>query len=185
MRSSARCTKSAEHCVSEPERRRLADVDTGGVRGQHAAQLVEQVALALLLQHELELLVGVEVVLDGALGGTGDEHQALRAGSERFLDRILDKWLVDHRQHLFRACLGRRQEARAAARHRKHRGADRRSRRGPHCILSSASCRHEARTARSARSAHLKMFGRRLSQAWHLGQCQYQRTLLSPQSLHW
>ena len=70
----------AQHRMPQTQRRGLADVDAGGVRGQHAAQLVQQVALALLLQHVLELLVRIEVILDGALGGAGDEHQAPRAG---------------------------------------------------------------------------------------------------------
>ncbi len=118
----------AQHRVTQAERRRLADVDARGVRGQHAAQLVEQVALALLLEHGLQLLVGIEVILDRALGGAGDEHQAPRAGGKRLLDRVLDERLVDHRQHLLRARLGRRQEARAAPGHRKHGGADRRFR---------------------------------------------------------
>ena len=141
----------AQHRVAETQRGRLADVDARGVGGQHAAQLVEQVALALLLEHGLELLVGVEVVLDGALGGAGDEHQAARAGGQRLLDGVLDQWLVNHRQHLLRARLGRRQEARAAPGHRKHRGADHRLRAAPHRgsftvlgfrerVISAAAC---------------------------------------------
>ena len=114
----------AEHRVAETERRRLADVDAGGIARQHAAQLTQQVRLALLLEQLLELLVGVEVVLDGALGGAGDEHQPARARGEGFLDRVLDQRLVDDRQHLLRARLGGRQEARAAPRDRENRRLD-------------------------------------------------------------
>ncbi len=40
----------AEHRMTEPEGRRLPDIDAGGVGRQDAAQLVEQIALALLLE---------------------------------------------------------------------------------------------------------------------------------------
>src|SRR5256885_15804048 len=118
--------------MTQSQRRRLPDVDAGRVGRQHAAQLIEQITLALLLEHQLEFLVGIEVILDGPLGGTGDEHQAPRARGERFLDRVLDQRLVDHRQHFLRARLGRRQKARAAAGHRKHGGTDGRPRARPH-----------------------------------------------------
>ncbi len=127
------------------------------------------------------------MILDGALGGAGDEHQALRARGEGFLDRILDQRLVDHRQHLFRARLGRGQKARAAPRHGKDRGADRRLEAGPH-LLSRAHKGPPPQVApagRSVRSAHLKTEGRMLSQERHFGQRQYQPTLWSPQSSHW
>ena len=122
----------AQHRVPEAERRRLTDVDARGVGRQDAAQLVQQVALALPLEHVLELLVGVEVILDGALGGAGDEHQPARAGGERLLDRVLDQRLVDHRQHFLGARLGGRQKARAAPGHGKYRGTNRASRSDPH-----------------------------------------------------
>src|SRR5206468_7950694 len=47
----------------------------------------------------------------------------------------------------------------------------------PHEALAGVVC--------SVRSAHLKTAGRMLSQERHLGQRQYQPTLLSPQSSHW
>ena len=198
----------AQHRVPQAQGGGLADVDARGVARQHAAQLVEQVALALLLQHRLEFLVRVEVVLDRALGGAGDEHQAPGPCGERLFHRILDEGLVHHREHLLRARLGGRQEARAAAGHGKHRRADGRSGTGPHrsfsegidCLLargdkfSGSAPRAPKSTGRvvqdapatlSARSAHLNTAGRMLSHERHLGQCQYQPTLLSPQSSHW
>ena len=114
----------AQHRVAEPQRRRLADIDAGGVARQHAADLAQQLGLALGLEQLLEFLVGIEVILDGALGSAGDEHQALRAGGQRLLDRVLDQRLVDHRQHLLRAGLGGRQEARTAPGDREYRCSD-------------------------------------------------------------
>jgi hypothetical protein len=114
----------AQHRVPEPERRRLADVDARDVARQHAAQLVRERALALRLQQALERLVGVEVVLDGALGGAGHEYQTGHARGDRLLDRILDQRLVDDRQHLLRTRLGGRQKPRAATCHGKYRRTD-------------------------------------------------------------
>jgi hypothetical protein len=114
----------AQHRVAEPQRRRLADIDASRVTGQHTAHLAQQLGFALGLEQLLEFLVGIEVILDGALGSTGDEHQALGARSERLLDRILDQRLIDHRQHLFRAGLGGRQEARTAPGDREYRCSD-------------------------------------------------------------
>ena len=72
----------------------------------------------------LEFVIGVEVVLDRALGVAGDEDELFGAGGQRLFGRVLDQRLVDDRQHLLRACLRRRQEARAAPGHRKYRRPD-------------------------------------------------------------
>ena len=122
----------AQHRVPEPEGRRLADVDAGGVGRQHAAQLVRQVALALTLEELLELLVGIEVILDGALGGAGDKHQARDARGQRLFHRVLDERLVDDRQHFLGTRLGGGQEASAAPGHRKDGGSDHGLRCHPH-----------------------------------------------------
>ena len=47
----------AQHRVTEPERRRLPDIDAAGVRRHDVAHGVEQVALALRLELLLELVV--------------------------------------------------------------------------------------------------------------------------------
>jgi hypothetical protein len=75
----------------------------------------EQVLLALGLERRLELGIGVEVVLDGALRAAGDEHEVAGTRRQRLLDGVLDQRLVDDRQHLLGAGLGRRQEACATA----------------------------------------------------------------------
>src|SRR6185437_8768727 len=115
-----------QHGMPQSERRRLPDVNTGGIGRQHAAQLVEQVALALRLEHVLELLVGIEMILNRTLGSAGDEYQAPRAGRQGLLDGVLDERLVDHRKHLLGAGLGGGKEPRPAPGDRKHCGTNHR-----------------------------------------------------------
>ena len=110
----------AQHGMAQSQRSRLADVDAGGIARQHAAHLLGQFGLALRFEQVLQLRIGVEVILDRALGGAGDEHQAPGAGHQCFLDRVLDQRLVDHRQHFLGAGLGGRKKARAAPGHWKH-----------------------------------------------------------------
>ena len=69
----------AQHRVAETERRGLAYVHAGSPARQDAVQGLEQLLLALLLQHGLELRVAVEMILDGALRASGDEHQRVSA----------------------------------------------------------------------------------------------------------
>ncbi len=99
------------HRVTEPERIALSDVvDVGEVVddldvGEHA-QLVR------LFQVVLELEVAVEVVLDRVLAASGDDEDVGQAGLDRLLDDVLDRRLVDDRQHLLRLALRDRQEPR-------------------------------------------------------------------------
>ena len=60
------------------------------------------------------------MVFDGALGRTGDEHQAPGAGRERLFHRILNEWLVDDGQHFLGAGLGGREEAGSSSGDRKN-----------------------------------------------------------------
>ena len=133
IRSSARWTKNGssptagrehKHRVPEPEGRGLADVDAARVGRHDASHGLEQLLLALRLEFLLEFVVGVEVVLDRALCVARDEHQLVGTGRKGFFGRVLDQRLVDDRQHLLRAGLGGRQEARAAPRHREYRRPD-------------------------------------------------------------
>ena len=114
----------AQHGVAQAQRRGLADVDAGGVGGQHALEHLEQIALALLQQQVFEFAIGIEVIFDGALGRTGDEHQAPRTGCQRLFHRILNEWLVDDGQHLFGAGLGGRQESGSSSGDRKNGNVD-------------------------------------------------------------
>ena len=133
MRSSARCTKNGASPTAglahntawpRPERRWLTDVDAGRIRGQHAPEHLQQVALALLEQQVLEFAVGIEMIFDGALGRAGDEHQAARTGGQRLFHRILNEWLVDDGQHLLGAGLGGRQEAGSSTGNRENGDVD-------------------------------------------------------------
>jgi hypothetical protein len=73
--------------------------------------LAEHLDVALLLEQPLELVRGVEVVLDRPLLARGDDDDLLDAGRDGLLDGVLDDRLVDERQHLLRLRLGRGQEA--------------------------------------------------------------------------
>src|ERR1700682_733002 len=99
--------------MTQAQRRRLPDVDARRVGRQHAAQLVEQITLALPLEHQFEFLVGVEMILDGPLGSAGDEYQALRDRGAGFLHRVLDERLVDPPQAFLPARPWRAATARA------------------------------------------------------------------------
>ena len=104
-----------EHRVPEAELLLLAHVRQLGEVGDRA-HLAEHLDLALLLEQVLELVVEVEVILDRALLGRGDDDDLLDPGGDRLFDRVLDDRLVDQRQHLLRLGLRRRQEAGAPAR---------------------------------------------------------------------
>jgi hypothetical protein len=106
--------------VAETQRRRLANVHARSPARQNPAQRVEQFLLALRLQYRLELGVAVEMILDGALGTSGDEDQGVGAGGERLVDRILNERLIDDRQHFLRAGLGDGEKSRAASRNGEH-----------------------------------------------------------------
>src|SRR5207244_7922449 len=57
----------------------------------------------------------VEVVFNGPFPPARDDDDVLDAGTDRFLDRILDQGLVDQRQHLFGRGLRGWQEASSEA----------------------------------------------------------------------
>jgi hypothetical protein len=83
-------------------------VDLGHV-GDVPDQL-QLVLVALVGEQLLELHRAVEVVLDGLLAPAGDDQDVLDPGPDRLLDHVLDRWLVDQREHLLGQGLGRREE---------------------------------------------------------------------------
>ena len=68
--------------------------------------LVELFGLAAPLEERLELGRDVEVIFDGVLAATGDQDQVRDARRDGFFDAVLNRRLVDERQHLFRLRLG-------------------------------------------------------------------------------
>lgn len=102
--------KGAAHGVSGAQRPRLAQEDAGDVRRDDASHGIQDLILAGILEGTLELGVGVEVILDGALRSTGDEDQLGDACVDGLFDSILDRRFVDDRQKLFRDRLGCRQK---------------------------------------------------------------------------
>ena len=99
--------------------------------------LFEQRLLALLLEVVLELEVPVEMILDRVLAAARDHEDVDEPGAGRFFHDVLNRGLVDDRQHLLRLALGRGKESRAEAGRRDHRLAyratrcGRRARHGP------------------------------------------------------
>ncbi len=63
----AHCRLRTQHRVAQSERRRLPNVDARCIGRKDTPQLVEQVAFTLRFEHMLEFLVGIEVILNGAL----------------------------------------------------------------------------------------------------------------------
>ena len=114
----------APHRVAEPERLLLPrEARRAGLR-QLLPQEIERLVLLPLEQRHLQLELAVEVVLDDALVAAGDEDEVLDPGLARLVDDMLDQGPVDHRQHLLRHGLGRRQEAGAEPGHGKDGFAD-------------------------------------------------------------
>src|SRR5262249_10198452 len=101
-----------EHRVSEPERLALTDVGDVDQIGD-LSDFLELVALAARLEECLELDGDVEVIFDRILAAAGDEDDVVDAGSDGFLDAVLNDWFVYERQHFFRLRLGGGKEARA------------------------------------------------------------------------
>jgi hypothetical protein len=95
--------------VAEAERLLLAHVTDRGQLGDRL-DLGQLLHLAAIVQVVLELEGGVEVVLDRPLVASGDDDDLRQAGGDRLLDHVLDRRLVDQRQHLLGLGLGGGQE---------------------------------------------------------------------------
>ena len=92
--------------VPQSQRLGLANIDTGDATGNDVLQRLEGFGLAAGGQFGFQLVGLVEMVLDGPLGAAGHEYQGIHARRNRFLDSILNQWLVDDRQHLLGTRLG-------------------------------------------------------------------------------
>ncbi len=88
----------AQHGVAEPLRVALPHVVHGG---QLAGLAYLGQAFAGLLggQRLLQLVGPVEMVLDGDLAAPSDEQHVIQAGGDGLLHHVLDRRLVDDRQH--------------------------------------------------------------------------------------
>ena len=130
----------AQHRVTQPERRRLANVHARHATRQNRTHARQQLGLALRFQRRLEIRRTIEVILDRLLRVSGDEHEMIDTGRYRFFRRVLDEGLVDDREHLLRERLRRRQEPGAQPRH----GEDRLSNSIRHCLTPSVEFRRFA-----------------------------------------
>ena len=104
----------AQHRVPQPLGLALAhEVDVGEVGG--GLHALETRGVALVEQLGLELGDRVEMVRQRVLVATDDHQDVADAGGDRLLDDILDRGLVDDREHLLRCRLGRGEETRSQA----------------------------------------------------------------------
>ena len=88
----------------------LADVDAIHVLRKQIAHELKHFCLVLALQLVLEFVGLVKMVLDRPLRAAGDKDHVGDARRCRLFNRVLDQRLVDHRQHLLGASLGRGQK---------------------------------------------------------------------------
>jgi hypothetical protein len=80
----------------------------------------EQLGLSSLLQQLLQLKTDVEMVFDLCLVSAGNNDDLFATCGNCLFHAVLDKRLVNQRQHLFRQRFGRRQKACAEAGRRKN-----------------------------------------------------------------
>lgn len=92
---------------------RLSYEDAVHVVWDDSVDHLREVVLALFSEFALELGIGIEVILDGALRPPRHEDQFRYPGRDGRLDGILDDGLVDDRQEFLRHRLGCGKEARA------------------------------------------------------------------------
>ena len=106
----------AQHRMAQAQRAGLAHIGAQHVVGRNATRHLKQGGLARHLQLGLQLIGRVEMVFHAALGAAGDENHLANAGRIGLFHRVLDEWLVHHRQHLLGTGLGGGQKAGAQAR---------------------------------------------------------------------
>jgi len=106
----------AEHRMAQPQSFRLANVDAVDVLRQQVLHKLPATRSCRAGEFAFQLVGLVEMILDGALGTTGDEDHVGDAGSHRLLHRILDQRLVHDGHHLFGLALvaGRKRVPRPA-----------------------------------------------------------------------
>ena len=103
-----------EDGMAQAQRLFLAHIgDVNQVR--NLADDLQQVGLAALLQHFLQFVADVEVVFDRRFAASGDDDDLIAAGSNRFLNAVLNDGFVHQRQHFLGLRLGGRQEPGAQA----------------------------------------------------------------------
>jgi len=97
-----------EHCVAETQWFRLANINAVNAIGCNTLHHPQELVLVLCRQLGFQFNRLVKVILNGALGSPGDKNHLGDSRCSSLLHRILNQWLVDHRQHLLRARLGGR-----------------------------------------------------------------------------
>jgi len=78
----------------------------------HLLHTFGELCLAIVAEFGLELILVVEVILDGAFIGATNDDDVGNAGRDGLFDNILNNRLVDDRQHLLGHSFGHGQETR-------------------------------------------------------------------------
>jgi hypothetical protein len=88
--------------VSQTQRLRLTHVHDGHARRTNRLHFRQQLTLNALLKQRFEFVRGVEVVFYRILGRVRNQDDFFDPCSNNLVDNVLNHWLVDDRQHLFR-----------------------------------------------------------------------------------
>ena len=120
----------APHCVAQVQWRHLADVGDLARSKRCPVDLLQFLPFSALGERLLELVMGVEMILDCALTAAGHKEELLDPGGARFVHGVFDQRFVDDREHFLRECLGGGQEPGPETAYREYRFAD-----GLHAVL--------------------------------------------------
>ena len=96
--------------MSKPKLFRLADKYTTNVWWNNIAQALGLGVFAFGAQRCLQLEIAVKMVLDRPFVAPSHKNQRVTTSRYRLFCCVLDQGFVDHRQQLFRHCLGHRQK---------------------------------------------------------------------------
>ena len=114
----------AQHCVPQTQGFGLCDEDRAHAFGQHVADEFELLGLAGPLELLFKLVGLVEIVRHSVLVAVGDEDQRVATRLDGFVDRVLDQWPIDDRQHFLGNGLGGGEESCTQSSNRKDGLAD-------------------------------------------------------------
>ncbi len=111
---------STQNGVAQAQRLRLTHVHDGYARRADGFHFSQKLALNALFKQRFEFVRRVEVVFNRVFRRVSDEHDLFDTGGHDFVNNVLNHWLIDDRQHLFRNRFGGRQHMHAEAGNRNY-----------------------------------------------------------------